>query len=253
MEAKRALSGWFRPLAYDKAAVAAALVEIFDRLYFRPLLSTRAFIRSGVVSVVVTTALFLAVLAASSDRDVIAASFRDHTVTVLSAWGVSLLANVGSDYVSLFVVRRWLLLAGQKPIRALLVGPLLGASVILLVFYLKAVLFSVIMVLVFQGVPLLEYSVSWPGLFGGAIRMLLDEVAGFSGNPFFWAAVAVHLWLPLFALGVLSMQALNWFFRATDWMQWVLEGGREHPLRAVGYVAAFTVFVVAAPAQLMVR
>jgi hypothetical protein len=31
-KAKKAISGWFKPLEYDRAAVAAAVVELFDRL-----------------------------------------------------------------------------------------------------------------------------------------------------------------------------------------------------------------------------
>jgi hypothetical protein len=37
-KAKQAISAWFKPLEYDKAAVATVLVELFDGLYTTPLL-----------------------------------------------------------------------------------------------------------------------------------------------------------------------------------------------------------------------
>jgi len=45
-QAKRAISEWLKPLPYDRAAVGAAVVELFDRIYTSPLLSFRAFGRS---------------------------------------------------------------------------------------------------------------------------------------------------------------------------------------------------------------
>jgi hypothetical protein len=46
-KAKKAISGSLKPLEYDRAAVAVALIEIFDRLYTRPLLGWRAALRSA--------------------------------------------------------------------------------------------------------------------------------------------------------------------------------------------------------------
>src|SRR2546430_16016575 len=45
-QAKRAISEWLKPLPYDRAAVGAAVVELFGRIYTSPLLSLRAFGRS---------------------------------------------------------------------------------------------------------------------------------------------------------------------------------------------------------------
>lgn len=60
------------------------------------------------------------------------------------------------------------------------------------------------------------------------------------------AALAVHGWLLLFAVGVVGVQALNLLMRLAGKTQWFLKEGSEHPLQAIGYVAAGTVFVVAA-------
>jgi hypothetical protein len=53
-EARKAISAWLQPREYDKSAVAAAVLEMFDRIYTRPLLSWRALFRSVVVTVGVT-------------------------------------------------------------------------------------------------------------------------------------------------------------------------------------------------------
>ena len=45
-QAKRAISQWLKSAAYNKAHVADATVEIFDRLYTCPLFGWRAFLRA---------------------------------------------------------------------------------------------------------------------------------------------------------------------------------------------------------------
>jgi hypothetical protein len=54
-KATKAISEWIGSLQYDKAAVADALVELFDRLYTRPLFGWRAFVRSAVFTMIMTT------------------------------------------------------------------------------------------------------------------------------------------------------------------------------------------------------
>jgi hypothetical protein len=56
-------------------------------------------------------------------------------------------------------------------------------------------------------------------------------------------ALAVFTWLPLFAFGILiarSLTPLSWIVGRT---QWFLKEGKEHPLKAIGYVAAVVVFL----------
>jgi hypothetical protein len=57
------------------------------------------------------------------------------------------------------------------------------------------------------------------------------------------AAFAVHLWLPLLVLCIGLLKALNYFRKAVGWTQWFVKGGKQHPLDAVGYVAAVLVFI----------
>jgi hypothetical protein len=61
--------------------------------------------------------------------------------------------------------------------------------------------------------------------------------------PLLLAAFVVHLWLPLFALSVMLLRVLNYFRRAVGAVQWFLKRGREHPLDAIGSVAASLVLI----------
>jgi hypothetical protein len=53
-EAKAAIFEWFQRIRYDKVAVSNALVEVFDRLYTKPLLGWRAFSRSILFTLIVS-------------------------------------------------------------------------------------------------------------------------------------------------------------------------------------------------------
>jgi hypothetical protein len=65
---------------------------------------------------------------------------------------------------------------------------------------------------------------------------------GIMTTTYYPAAFVVHLWLPLFALCIMIVKVFNWFRLAVSKTQWLFRGGKEHPLDAVGYVAAILVF-----------
>jgi hypothetical protein len=50
-EAKTAVSAWLQPKEYDKSAVAAAMLEMFDRIYTKPLFAWRALFRSALITI----------------------------------------------------------------------------------------------------------------------------------------------------------------------------------------------------------
>src|SRR5258707_870038 len=52
--AKAAIREWFKSKQYGAERVGDAIVELFDRIYSRPLLSVRAFGRSCGISIVIT-------------------------------------------------------------------------------------------------------------------------------------------------------------------------------------------------------
>jgi hypothetical protein len=59
-----------------------------------------------------------------------------------------------------------------------------------------------------------------------------------------YPAVVVFVWLPLFALGILAVRALGPLSWIVAKAQWALKEGDKHPLKAIGCVAAVTVFAV---------
>jgi hypothetical protein len=75
--------------------------------------------------------------------------------------------------------------------------------------------------------------------------ILVREIVshGFGDPTFAWPAIAVFVWLPLFALGILTARLLTPLSWVVGGTQWILEGGKEHPLEAIGYVAAVVVFL----------
>jgi hypothetical protein len=233
-KAKKAISGWFKPLEYDKVAVAAATVEIFDRLYTRPLLSWRAGLRSAFITTVVTV-----IFAYEFSTSLMFMFFQGFTMAryhVLIFWMILLLTNIASDYISLFIVRRFLVFGGARPIVALIVGPLLGMFVVVLFTLVRSV--GVMEDTIWAGIDLFQPD------FNSTIIIGAFSVVG--SLP----AFAVHLWLPLFVFGLLCVNGLNYTMWAIGGMQWFLKRGNEHPLDAVGYVLGAIVFVGAAAARL---
>ena len=71
------------------------------------------------------------------------------------------------------------------------------------------------------------------------IRTELDMTA----NTINLAALIVHLWLPMLALCIGIVKTLNWLRVAVGRTQWFFKTGNEHPLEALGYVAAGLVFI----------
>ena len=56
----------------------------------------------------------------------------------------------------------------------------------------------------------------------------------------------VHLWLPLFAVGVLPAQAINSVRAAGRFTQWFFKQGEAHPLRSIGFIASILTFIAVA-------
>jgi hypothetical protein len=59
-------------------------------------------------------------------------------------------------------------------------------------------------------------------------------------------ALLVHLWLPLFGLSVLVTKVIQLLMSTVGVARWFIEGGQDHPLQAVGFVATAIVFAAGA-------
>src|SRR6266704_914864 len=94
---KKALSDWMKSHKYDRANVANAVVELFDRLYGKHLFSFESVGRVLVYSIVIQFIFLLELARLSFD---LVTDARYVPSLVIAFW-----VNLVSDYVSLFVVR----------------------------------------------------------------------------------------------------------------------------------------------------
>jgi hypothetical protein len=225
-EAKAALARTMSLKDYKNEQIASALVEVFDRIYTYPLLRWRAFFRSLLFTTVVT-AIFVFELRAVYG---IYSKYEIYYRVVFERLSLGLLFNAFTDYLSLFVIRPMLTRSGKRPVIFLALGAVSGAAIVLVANSLrKYALFP----------NIVEYD------FGDTRYTFIGSDFAYKVfEPFYiWPALAVFTWLPLLALGILMVRLLtplSWIVGRT---QWFLKEGKEHPLKAIGYVAAVVVFL----------
>jgi hypothetical protein len=222
-EAKAALARTMLFKDYKNEQVASALVEVFDRIYTYPLLHWRAFFRSLVFTTVVLAIYLLEFETAPPWK------WRALDWTL---WTMAFLFNILSDYLSLFVIRPLLVRSGTKPVIGLGLGAVSGAATVLVGNLLREV-FIQPFVLHFVGAG---HGLSFLVWLAAPIMFRAYMV-------FSWPALAVFIWLPLFALGILIVRLLTPLSLIVGRTQWFLKEGKEHPLKAIGYVAAVVVFL----------
>jgi hypothetical protein len=256
--AKTAISGWLQPRGHNKTAVADAMIEIFDRLYTRPLLGWRAFMRSALFTICMTVVfLYEFGLLSRGDKienQLIALMREAGHFWALLIFTQSVLANVVCDYVALFIVRRFLVMGRLRPMIASLLAPVAGISIVYAVFYgLGKWVFSYEITQMFVGDSLKEMIIESVKkeefLENPVVKDLVMKVYNTGilvtrlQRVLMPAAFVVHMWLPLLGLCVLLLRGLNYFRLAVGRTQWFLKSGREHPLDAIGYVGACIAFV----------
>lgn len=248
-DAKTAIAAWLNPRAYDRKRLSAALLEVFDRIYGRPFFSLRAFARSAFLSIAISTAYMFEfeMLPQMWNFD-----FHDWASVLLI---IPVVFNILTDYISLFFIRKWLTFEWPSPMISLVTGMLLGCIVIVAFFYLQMMVISTIAGQYILGGSLFEnlvyekiYLVNFLDVFmsifaSGGHGDLLSTPA------LVLPAFAVFLWLPLLAFGMSFVKLTNRVAYAVAKVQWFLANGDEHPLEAVGFVAAFAVFAVTAILQ----
>jgi len=233
--AKRTISSWINSTYVDKEKGAAVALEIFDRIYTAPLWGWRAIARSIVYTTIVT---ILGVW------HIYPALFWLATFVPVSfqiQWSQRIMCNYAADYAALYLIRRWLVFGGAMPLLAALTGPLIGVVVLFGFYTVTDVIRFSIQTWSFHPIYFVQGAMDW-------IRSLGDIHEG-SRAALLIPALVIHLWLPLFAVGVLLTQFANYFFKASSWMQWFIKQGQHHPLDAIAYVAAAIVFVIAAAFQ----
>jgi hypothetical protein len=142
---------------------------------------------------------------------------------------LTLLFNVPSDYLCLFVIRPFLIRSGMKPVIGLVLGAVSGAAIVFAFNSLRLLCVDLFVPRVPGSEPLPWHHFLMPTEFTDLVFAL--------------PALAVFIWLPLFALGIVTARVLtplSWIVGKT---QWFLKEGKEHPLKAIGYAAAVVVFL----------
>lgn len=232
-QANVALGNWLSSREYNSADSARAVVEVFDRIYSKPLLSWHALLRSFIISIIVTCLVV----------------FHLYSMTFIfmftgccevgSQFALQIATNAVADYLALFGIRA--VLSGPlNPLLSLLVGPIIGVFFVLTVYTISDVARFSYLTATFRPIYFIEGFMDWA-------TTLVPRLSGesfSSTTAIFLGAVAVYVWLPLFALSVIILRGLNWVRRVIALGQWFLRDGRKHPLQAIGLVAATATFGV---------
>jgi hypothetical protein len=234
-EAKEAISNVLTVRKYDEERVSAALVEVFDRIYGRPLLRWKGFLRSATITILISIVFLWEVgesrlLYANPHRFIEFSFLKPEQPTIM----ISTFLNIFTDYLALFVVRWWLNSSKSRPFLALVAGFIIG---VLAIFGLAFIRGSVSVYLINpRGWDLV---VQWSAI-GDQLKTLLVEPTLLTIS-----AMAVFAWLPLFGVSILLLRLVEPITWAVGKTQWFLKDGKEHPLEAIGLVASVIVFGLA--------
>jgi hypothetical protein len=241
-EAKAMVTNLLQPKQYDSRAVGATIIWMFDQVYTQNLLSWRAFARSALFTILMTV-VFLYETYPGNEHSILYNIVSNPNSALaragINSFAASLITNIISDYVSLFAVRRLLVLGSERSLSALWIGPLVGILIV-----------AVFNLAISNGVLAAVFFLEAHGLHGSLSNYLNTLFALFMGTfaipewrALLVAALVVHLWLPLFGVCVGLLRAANYARRAVGLTQWFLKDGRQQPLEAIGYVAASIVFI----------
>jgi len=232
-QANKAISAWIRNKIVDRRDIQKIAVELFDSLYTVPLWGWRAMVRVALLSAI------LGVVAAYQFYPYAFIFIRNSEIrsTVLA----QIATNAVADYISLFLIRRWLTVE-VSVFFALLTAPVVGALVVIALYSIYDVSRFSLETWTFHFSYFVDNIIWW----FGRINLPLTMRAALT-----LPAMAVHLWLPLFAVAVMLVRTFNLGVAATRKMQWFLKGGAQRPLRAIGFVAAAVTAIVTIAARFL--
>jgi hypothetical protein len=225
-EAKAALASTMSLKDIGSEQIALALVEVFDRIYTKPLLGWRAITRSILFTVLVSSAFIFEMERLRPGYITGAPIDAEGWYYLASAFGVS----AAADYFSLFAIRRALNASGVRPVLGLTVGAAIGIIIVLLGNAVRAV-------------ALLLGTAIWESELEISRR---DVIAALTSlTELMVPAMAVFAWVPLLAVGILVVRTMRPLSRLFAKTRRVLKDGSDHPLKIIGYIAALVVFALA--------
>ncbi len=224
-------------------AVANFNLEVFDRIYTKPLFHVRALLRSTIITSVISVLIWLTLRPAPIND-----------LAAIQYYGENLLFNVLADYVSLFFIRRWLSVARSRPMFSLIAATITGVLIVYLSYLVREgflILYNVI-ILGNSIMSTIDFAGRWH-IFNPLYSLWTPEQASWEKVAYLWPAFVVHLWLPLFGLAAAITKAISLMIRAAEGTQWFAKDGSDNPFQAVGYIAAAIVFVVGVGLQVVNR
>jgi hypothetical protein len=237
--AKAAVSGWLQSAPTNTDDLGNALLEMFNRIYTSRLLSVRAFGRSAFFTFLISAVLIYEM--SPTESVLLELRFSQYVIVT------TLVANILSDYVSLFVVKSTLAHGKRTPVIALVRGVTAGMGVV--------VGFAIIQNMVVAAVEMssVDYVSTSRRFIDETFSQLMATFYGPVWLALFLASLVVHLWLPLFLLAAWALRGTEYLKLAIGWTQWFIRQGRHHPFEAIGYVASAIVFVSTAAIQYVWR
>jgi len=224
-EANQAVAAWMKGESYRRIDLGKAVIGAFDHLYGTPLFRWKAFYRSAILSTSVFVLWNLLIVHGMENH-------LNINLAPLEFSGLIIIVIIIADYLSLYVIRQCLKGATRSVVLSILISMIFGFLAISIVFEL-----SVIAVLNLDH-PNFE---EWLFYLNTVLYFWQSRTAIEDYAPVF----LVHLWLPLFLIAAMINSGLYAFFRAVGVATWFIKHGDEHPLDAIGIVAAAIVFVAA--------
>lgn len=228
-EIKNAISRWVNDALSSPLDIRTAIVGSFDTFYTYPLLRIRALFRSFIWTVVCNVLFLIYVWLyyghLAFDRTL---GTFSHTIVIIGQF-------VLSDYLSLFFVRRCLMVSSRRVVFTLSLAFIGGCAMVIILSFIIGFLKSYVINL--SVLPLLSVN-QFTKMYLNI--ELSDPLGTLLGNV---PGLLVHVWLVLFVVGSFGMSIFFAVFRAIRWAQWFLDQGNKHPLSAIGMVAGATVFL----------
>jgi hypothetical protein len=233
-QATGAISGWLKGEEYRRIDIRPAIIAVFDRIYRCPLLTLKAFFRSVKISLAVWMGYSFVYNQINPSNKADLSNPNVYVSDWVTIALLMLLFVIIADYISLFIVRKCLTFGGNRLVLPLMIAFCSGFLAICLIFTLVIVTLTTL-IMIGHGKP---------DQIGYALRImfngLLENHEKLLAN--FAPALLVHLWLLLFAMGALGVRFVFPIFRVITWAQWFLKQGDQHPMRAIGMVAAALMF-----------
>jgi hypothetical protein len=242
---KRAISAWLKGEPYKQLDLKSAVLGAFDRLYGSPLLSITGFFRASFVLFIIYGGFQCVRLLASEEARNHFANLAASSLAVLVLSYLSyFIVFITSDYISLVIVRHCFLTCFEKPLISLSVNFILGTAII--------IVSSMVLWLVTYGVDVIYQTSDYHNM--AVLQFLGHELILIFYHPEYFTGVMpaflAHVWL-LLLFGAVGVRLIFWFFHAVAGVQWLIKRGDEHPITAIGMVAAVLVFAVAFAWQLL--